>query len=166
MRRSAIWSMFLLHGCSVVPCIDAQIERAPKPVDEPYVVRLYLQGHEFAKTILCEEYYDAMCAERGNYWSVRETGAESQYEISNFDVHESSIGRIEIPVPSCTSMFTNQLPSLEHVILKINGQHYWLVASDGYVRTYNPGGAHGDPENSVGLELSMSVNGQLLGEGG
>ena len=165
MRRSAIWSVILLQGCGVVPCIDAQVERAPQPINEPYVVRLYLQGHDFTKTIHCEEYYDAMCAERGNYWSVREVGAESQYEISTFDVHESSVGRIEVPVPSCTSLFKNQLPSLKQVMPKINGQHYRLIASDGYARTYDPVGANGDPKNSVDLELSMSVNGQLLGDG-
>ncbi len=100
----------------VCECIDMKCEREVKPIDKTFDVTLEYQDSKMRVNRKCEEYYDAMCAECGNYWTVREVGFESQYQTSKFQFADAKLGGIESPVPSCRDMVNGR----EQVVKKKN----------------------------------------------
>ena len=159
MRYLTAALFLLLQGCGIFPCVDSQFTREPKSIDKQFEVVLTIDGKRTNKTISCEEYYDAMCAERGNFWSMREVGTASMNEKSVLAVQHKALGKIEVPVPGCASMVSGKLPPLEHTVLTIADEHYWLVDSNDRRKTYSDGK---DPLKDMALDLNLSVNGTSL----
>ena len=143
-----------------MPCIDAKVERKAKPIDGSFDVLLIVNEQTTRLSVRCEKYYDAMCAARGNHWDMREVGATTTHQRSTLSLQDPSLGIIEASVPNCSSMVDGPLPPLEHTILSINGEPYWLLSSEHDMRTYSSGATAW--KKSVSLRLDLSVNGISL----
>src|SRR5262245_10520924 len=105
--------LIALPGCGLYECIDMRFPRRVKPIGEVFDIQLELQQQSFAMQVRCEEYYDAMCAERGNYWSVREVGYVSDFQTSAFRFTDDKLGEIEVPIPRCVDMARGRQTPLE-----------------------------------------------------
>lgn len=150
--------MIALQGCGVYECIDMNFEREIKSIDQKFIVALEFQDTKMSRIIQCEEYYDAMCAERGNYWAVREVGTKSKYRGSSFEFTDSELGPVKIPVPNCSDMVKAKDIPLNHILPKIDGKTYWLKSSDGRQRIYKAATPKGKPEKTVTVNLSVEIN--------
>ncbi len=130
----------LLAGCmsaiSAGNCLDALVPRGTTPVLPVHVFELkYKDQASTSVRIACENYYDAMCAARGNQWSVREIGSTvSPYVVKFLTVHDEQLGTIEIARPSC-EVWGQATPERMISWVRINGEHYNFVSngSSGYV---------------------------------
>ncbi len=131
-----IFILLALHGCGVYECIDTKFTRETNPIEQQFTVKLEFEGETMIMPIECEEYYDSLCAERGNYWAIRETGKESEYQRSSFQFKNLPLGQVEVPVPRCSDMVRGKKTPLDHIILRIEGEPFWLSASNGIKRTY------------------------------
>jgi hypothetical protein len=163
LPRAALALLPLLGGCGVYECIDARFEREPRPVEQTFSVVLDYEGTRHQRDVQCEEYYDAMCAERGNYWSTRQVGTASRYDNGAFHVTHERLGPLTIPLPSCTDMTSGRDTPLDHLVISAGGNnHYRLIASDGDLRTYEAMPHASKPGEIVRIRLSMRVNGRAL----
>lgn len=91
-------SMFI-SSCGVVECLDSQFEREPIPLkDESLFEVTFPNGVTKSHIIKCEKYYDAICAERGNSWKIREVGKTGSYKQSHIPVLTDGF---EIELPTC-----------------------------------------------------------------
>ena len=152
-----------LTGCGTIACIDHQFERDPVPISEPYVVTLeFADRAPVSRTVHCEHYYDSMCAERGNYWSIREVGKRTQYDTSEFRIEDEVFGEVLVPLPACSAVIQDREISLENIVLKVNGRPMWLRASDGDLRTYQTAAFAGEAPEQIQLRLMISVDGEDL----
>jgi len=149
-----------LSGCGVYECVDAKFPRDPKPIDEVFIVELKYQEQDvIKKKIVCEEYYDAMCSERGNFWAEREVGFAKYYQHSDIEVHDSSIGNIIFPMPSCGKLVNKQDILLDHLTLTIDGTDYFYKKSNGKFHTYQTSTPPGGKAKAVTLNFELKVNG-------
>ena len=139
-----------------------KIEREVRPIEKEFLIDLDFQNTLISKNIKCEEYYDAMCSVRGNYWSVREVGFESQYQTSRFDFYEKGVGRVSIPIPKCIDMVRRIDTPLNHIIIQIDGENYWLTQSKGKTRTYKSSGMASKPEKTISVDMAIKVNNMPL----
>ncbi|WP_155247679.1 hypothetical protein [Teredinibacter turnerae] len=164
MNRLFIFiSVFFLNACGVYECIDAKFEREPRPIDKVFNVDVTIDDAVFSKEVRCEHYYDAMCAERGNWWSIREVGKESKYQSSNVEYDHPKYGLIEFPVPDCLDMVEAREISLNHLLPKIAGKTHWLMDSKGNARVYKTHRNNPDSE-AVKVELTVKINGREIHE--
>ena len=159
MKKYLILIIFALQGCGVYECIDMNFARKSRPIDKVFNVELEFQGRKMSKQVRCEEYYDAMCTERGNYWAMREVGIKSQYTVSTFQFIDNKLGEIEIPTPSCNDMVKGRTIHLKNLLPKISGETYWLISSSGDFRTYRATMPNVNPEKKVNINLTLKVNG-------
>ena len=150
--------LYLLNVFGVYQCIDSKFERKPRPIDQVYNVELEIDGQTFTKEIRCEHYYDAMCAARGNFWSIREVGAKSQYQSSKMLYKHPLYKLIEFPVPVCLNMVENKDLVLNHLLPKIDGKTHWITASAGKRRTYKTS-RNAPNSEAVVVELTVKING-------
>ncbi len=135
-----------------------QFERATKPIDQAFEISLRFQDTKVSKIVQCEEYYDAMCAERGNFWAIREVGTESQYRGSAFEFSDLALGDIKMPLPKCRDMVKEETISLKSLMPEINGKTYQLESSAGRHKTYKALAPVGKPAPIQTIELSMVIN--------
>ncbi len=162
-RTLAFLGLPVLGGCGVFECLDAQFERDPKPIQQVFVVELALDGTRHHQVIQCEEYYDAMCSERGNYWTSRRTGTQSRNDDGHFNVAHERLGPLSISVPSCADMTSRRQTPLANLIFFAEGNNrYLLIRSDGELRTYRAWDHGSKPGDILQIPLSMSVNGESL----
>ena len=158
MKKLLLMSVFVLQSCGVYECIDMQFERVSKPIDQAFVVSLEFQDTKISKIVQCEEYYDAMCAERGNFWAIREVGTESQYRGSAFEFSDRALGNIKIPLPKCSDMVKEKTISLKSLMPEIEGKTYHLESSAGRHKIYKALAPVGKPAIIQNIELSMAIN--------
>ena len=86
-------------------CFDAGRDRNPRAMNGYFVVELRYRDQEpLLSDIHCEEYYDAMCSERGNYWSWREVGTANGSQRSMVTVFDPETGEIIVGLPTCKSL--------------------------------------------------------------
>lgn len=141
--RTAILALLLpvlLAGCmsaiTAGNCLDALVPRGTTPVVPVHVFELkYKNRTSTSVRIACENYYDAMCAARGNQWSVREIGSTVHHSAVKFlSVHDEQLGTIEIARPSC-EVWAQVTPERMISLVRINGEHYNFVSNgaSGYV---------------------------------
>ena len=152
-----------LSGCMVYECIDELFPRAPKPIDDEFIVELkYNERDVVKKKMVCEEYYDAICAERGNFWTVREVGREFVYQSSVIEVHDSAIGNIIFPLPLCTELV--QIPNIIFGLpkIRIDGIPYGPKHSDGKFHTYQSYPGFSPTVNTVVLNFDLKINGESV----
>lgn len=148
-----------LQGCGVLECIDSKFEREAKPIDKKFVVNLNYRDMETqTKVIHCEEYYDAMCAERGNYWAIREVGLKNQYQTSSFKFIDAELGSIKYPVPTCQTLVENKKLSYKNLLPQIAEQTYFLKSSSGNQRTYATPKRKGVAQKEIQVELTVTIN--------
>lgn len=153
-----IFIALALEGCGIYECVDEKFVRETKPIEQEFNVELMLNETSWNMIIKCEEYYDAMCAERGNYWAIREVGYKSQYQTSIFKISDHDLGQVEVPIPKCTDMVKGRETPLKHLVLKIGGENYWLQSSTGNKRIYKPSKQSPKGEHSVEVDLLLKVN--------
>ena len=158
MKKFILISVFLLQGCGVYQCIDTNFERATKSIDQEFNVELEFQDKSMSKIVHCDEYYDAVCAERGNYWAIREVGTESLYRGSSFEFNDSELGSVKIPLPNCSDMVKGKNIPLNHILPIIGGETYWLKSSAGMQRVYEAATPKGEPVKAVAVKLSIEIN--------
>jgi hypothetical protein len=157
-----IFVALVLQGCGAIECIDSQFSREVRPIDQEFNIELRFQEKNMNMSIRCEEYYDSMCAERGNYWTIREVGKTSQYQTSKFLFYDNELGEVEVPIPQCSNMVRGKKTPLEHIVLKINGENYWLVSSEGNKHTYRPSQSSRSQGQTLTLKLNLEVNGEPI----
>ena len=162
---AALALLAVLAGCmasyQTVQCIDAQFDREPRPLDKTHFIELVVDGESRSIEVTCEEYYDAMCSVRGNYWAIRRVGTESQYDHGSFLVEHPQFGLLEVPVPSCSDLTLQQEISLDHLVISTDGENkYWLKESNGDNRTYTSWNHGTKPGDTMRFSMSMTVNGQ------
>ena len=161
-RLSTILILLLLQGCGVYECIDTNVVRESKPIEQQFIVKLQFEGKTMSMPIKCEEYYDSMCAERGNYWAIREIGKKSQYQTSSFHFRSNSLGQVEVPIPRCSDMARGKKTPLDHIVLRIEGEPFWLSSSNGSKRTYKSRKTPSGEQKTVAIDLMLSVNGEAI----
>lgn len=175
-----------LFGCGIVPCIDAQFEREPEPIEGSYNYQVKLaNGETYHHTIKCERYYDAMCAARGNSWRVREVGGGSTYQSSTLPLPHDLGGNYELELPTCSTLIrSNGVVSLKntHIVLdrkefKVEttesgitkrtwlGKRYRYVSSNQGIHLYQRGGYGKTPKEKVEISFDLTLNGVMLSEG-
>jgi hypothetical protein len=153
----------LLSSCGVIECIDHQIDRDPVAIPDPYVVDLEFKDHpKYSMTVYCERYYDSMCAERANYWAIREVGKTSQYETSAFSISDPVLGEFVVPIPACSEVIKNKEIPLNHIVLNVDGKSMWLRGSEGDMRTYQTGSQANRVPEEIQVRLNLYVNGTRL----
>ena len=162
MKKLLLLSMIVLSGCGVYECIDMKVEREPKPIDKTIIVGLAFQEQEMSMELKCEEYYDALCAERGNYWDVREVGSEKSGQTSSFKFTDPKLGNVEVSVPWCGDIVKGRMIPLKHILPKINGETYWLVSTENGVGKYQTSKHMSKTVKEAYFNLSMSINGVQL----
>jgi hypothetical protein len=162
MKKLLLLSVIALNGCSVFECIDMKFEREPKPINETVTVNLTFQEQEMSIEVKCEEYYDALCAERGNYWEIREVGSEKAGQVSSFKFNDAELGEIEISIPLCGDMLKGREIPLKHILPKINGETYWLVGTGNGDGKYQTSKYMTTTVKEEYFNLSMSINGKQL----
>jgi hypothetical protein len=157
-----IIAALFLQGCGVYECIDTIIPRSVRPIDQPIAIEIEFNDQVMSMTVHCEEYYEAMCSERGNSWSVREVGLESYNETSKFQFTDTVLGIVEIPIPNCENVVRGKVTPLNHIVIRINGEPYWLTSSEGNTRILQSNRYANTAQKSVQVTWSMRVNGVLL----
>ena len=162
MKKLLILSAILLSGCGVYECIDMRFERDPKPINKTIMVSVNFNDQHQNMEIKCEEYYDALCAERGNYWAVREVGSEKSGQTSSFVFNDPDLGKVEVSVPLCGDMLKGREIPLKHILPKINGETYWLVGSENGVGKYRTSKYLTESVKEASFNLQMSINGVQL----
>ncbi len=143
-------------------CLDSKLVRETKPIQQQFAVELQIEGETMSMLIECEEYYDAMCAERGNYWAVREIGKKSEYQTSAFQFRSKSLGQVEVPIPRCNDMARGKSTPLKHIVLRIEGEPFWLNSSNGSERTYKSRKTSDGQRKEIIIDMAMSVNGRQI----
>ena len=162
-RLLTVITISLLTGCGVYECIDETFIREPITIQPAFAIELRLNKQRVEKQVVCEHYYDAMCAERGNFWAFREKGFKHLGQTSKFVISDPELGTIELGIPPCQEMARGRPYPLKYVILTIKGEKYWLESSTGNLRTYATSTAHRDSVKKTAiLHLDLLVNGQPL----
>ena len=162
MKKLLLLLVIVLNGCGVYECIDMKFERDPKPIDETVTVVLTFQDKKMTMEVKCEEYYDALCAVRGNYWAVREVGSEKAGQTSSFKFNDSELGAVEISIPRCGDILKNREVPIKHILPKINGEIYWFVGTENGVGKYQTSKYMTKTVKEAYFNLSMSINGVEL----
>jgi hypothetical protein len=165
MKKLIISLVLLIQGCGVYECIDMKFSRTPEPIDKVYNIDLKFNDTKMNMGIQCEKYYEAMCAERGNYWTLREVGKEKYFETSNFKFIDPKLGSVSIPIPNCSDMVNDRTTSLNYIIPKINGESYWLKSSNKNIRTLSTGSNHfnkNEPIKTITVDWELKVNDKSL----
>ncbi len=155
---TTIFLLLLLQGCGVYECIDSKFVRETKPIHQQFIVKLQIEGETLSMPIECEKYYDSMCAERGNYWAVREVGKTSQYQTSSFHFRSNNLGLIEVPIPQCSNMARGRKTPLNHIVIKIEDEPFWLSSSNGTERTYKSRKVPDEQKKVATINMALSVN--------
>ena len=173
--RTAVLALFLpvlLAGCmsaiTAGNCLDALVPRRTTPLVPVHVFELkYKDRASTSVRIACENYYDAMCAARGNQWSVREIGSTEHHSMVKFlSVHDENLGTIEIARPSC-EVWAQATPEKIISLVRINGELYNFVSigSPGYLYSrngfINGKNSRGVP-NTVVLDFVAKYDGRVL----
>ncbi len=158
MKNLLLLSVIALNGCGVIECIDNKFERDPKPINETVTVSLTFQEKELSMEVKCEEYYDAMCAERGNYWAVREAGFENDGQTSSFRFTDPELGNVEVSIPRCGDMLKGRDIPLEYILPEINGDTYWLVGMENGIGIYRTSEYLTKIVKEAHIHLTMSIN--------
>ena len=153
MRNTFFIFLLVIQGCSAISCIDAQIPRHTRAIDKEFNVELLFNGKSMKMVVHCEEYYDAMCAARGNSWNIREVGMDVWFKASTFSFNDSAIGDVEIPAPRCVDMVSGDMYG-NHFFPKINGAVYWVKSSTQDNRTL----VSRENEKEYVAEIRIKVN--------
>lgn len=171
MRVSAapvLLSIAALTGCGVAECIDATIPRPSQRLPGSHVIEIeYKAQSAITATVTCEKYYDAMCAERGNYWSTREVGTTDPPSLVRFiAVNDADLGEIEIPRFGC-ELFNGPAPQEFWPFIRVNGETYFYSSETGggYVFIKRDSALHESDSavaKSVTLPFTIRVDGEAL----
>ncbi|BBE50119.1 hypothetical protein OYT1_ch0552 [Ferriphaselus amnicola] len=153
-----ILTIITLGGCGISECLDSKIVRPTKPVNKDFNIQLILNGKSMSMNVRCEEYYEAMCNERGNYWSLREVGKDHESQTSIFSTSDSRLGQVEFPVPDCRSMVRNGRLTLSDKLITINNEPYWLKSSKGNRRTFKSSTRPNYETKVVDVDLQLKIN--------
>jgi hypothetical protein len=104
-----------------------------------------------------------MCAERGNFWAIREVGLKKYFQSSEIEISDDKIGMIKFPVPPSDDLVSGKSTPLGHLPLNINGKIYWYKASNGNKHTYfRPAMHNNGVDESLTLEFTLKANGVVL----
>jgi hypothetical protein len=179
---SILFGSIFLSGCGLIECIDTQIERKPIPIDKKLLFDLSIVDQpDTSIEVVCEKFYDSMCAERGNYWSIRQTGLKSSFGSSSVKLKNDNETSYELEFPHCKKLVTDKEITLkdtrivwgrEKVKVEAFGENgkieSWLgksfryLSSQGAVHKYKYGGYKGAPLEIIEFEFSIYLNGQLI----
>jgi hypothetical protein len=114
VRNLLVIFIFSLTGCGAIECLDSQFERAPIPIKGSNAIEFqYKDQAVIIKPVQCEKFYDAMCADRGNYWTVSETGFKRKYTTSKINIKVDGVGEIEVSHPTCEDLVQNKKITLK-----------------------------------------------------
>lgn len=173
--RTAVLALLLpvpLAGCTSAitagNCLDALVQRSTTPVVPVPVFELkYKDRASISVRIACEKYYDAMCAARGNQWSVREIGSTEHNSLVKFvTVHDEKLGTIEIGRPSC-EVWAPATPDKAISLVRINGELYSFVSTGPTGHLYsrneftNRGKQQAEPRTVI-LDFVAKYDGRVL----
>lgn len=170
----------LLNGCGVMPCVDAQIERAAEPIADKFSFDIVTPASIISHTIECERYFDAQCSARGNSWKIREVGKHRSDDRSPINIAVMDGELYQLELPRCRDLLEQSVWRLadisvvrDHGKAKVEenelgrvstwlGKRYRLQQSYATHNTY----AHipyGKPQlPPVDLAFTVSLNGQKL----
>ena len=163
MKLTLVILLFLIiQGCGIYECIDTQIDRKVKPIDKVFDVELVFNKTRMTMQIRCEEYYDALCAERGNYWAIREVGKNNANEGSRFKFTDPDFGEASVPIPSCRDMVNGADTPLKKLVPEISGENYWLVSLEKNICTLSTMPLTREKPKIIKLNWSLSVNNKPL----
>ena len=122
-----------LCSCGLGSCIDSAFPRATQKLATHTIELQYENQQSIHLTFSCERYYDAQCSERGNQWSVRETGAKFANLGSFIELHDPRYGKVEIPRPTCGA--STSYPE-NYRMARVNGLLYKLAENNGNTYVY------------------------------
>lgn len=152
-----------LGGCGINSCIDGLVKRAPKPIEGTHAFEVAFSGQPVArKEYKCEKYYDSMCAERGNYWAVREVSTRNNLTPSKLAVTVPGVGIVEFEVPRCEDLLEGKRLRPDLFPLRIDGTNYFYTRSEGAVRVYRKSALRGAPEVFINLQFEVTIDGKVV----
>lgn len=172
-------SMFI-SSCGVIECVDSQFEREPIPIKGESLFEVaFPNGVTKSHSIKCEKYYDAICAERGNSWKIREVGKKSSHKRSHIPVLTDGY---EIELPNCRQLKdTNSKITMNDISIVWNkdgsetkqtnegtvvtswlGKSYYYVSSKNGIHRFKTDGYRDVPLEIVEFEFDLKLNGISL----
>ena len=151
-------SLFL-SGCSSIVaglnCLDASIERKPTLQDGYYLVGFQLNdNYADTFTVQCENYYNAQCSARGNYWSWRNIENDRGYNYQHtYKINGNDIG---INSPYCLSLI-NKKTNVNSFNITHNNQRVWVrkIGTDTY--QYNTKSHSNQKSELVDIHLKWNI---------
>ncbi|WAJ71930.1 hypothetical protein [Catenovulum adriaticum] len=133
MKIQLVFTFLLcLSGCTLLPmsaaCLDAKIPKKSLEDDQAFHV-FYTNtktGVVTERTILCEQFYNAQCSARGNYWDWRHAAKPDKYNLTLND------GRaVSLNAPLCTDLVNKDRTGLNYTYLNFNEvDGIWLVKNE------------------------------------
>lgn len=152
-----------LSGCMSASCLDASIERSPRTIPGENRLEFHVGDDIKVKTFTCEEYYDAHCSVRGNWWSIRETGTQNSGSPSRTTFNDVQGHVLTITTPNCRHIITNRPLNPSHVFIEIDGRNYFYKGTVNNERVYQLASQHPSEEAAtVSIKLDIYVNGQSI----
>lgn len=134
MKTLFIFTLVLsLSSCTLLPmsvaCLDSKIPRMSIKDDQIFEV-YYTNtktGVVTERTISCEQFYNAQCSVRGNYWDWQYAVKPNTYKITLNDGRDVSLN-----APLCTDLVNEDRTGLNYTYLNFNEvDGLWLVKSEG-----------------------------------
>jgi hypothetical protein len=122
----ALLPIAMLTGCGVTDCIDAAFPPPSERLPGSHTIEIDYKGQAtITTTVTCERYYDAMCAERGNFWNTREIGTNDSPHLVRFiTINDPNLGEVKIERPSC-ELFKGPAPKKFASMILIRGERYF-----------------------------------------
>lgn len=168
-----------VNACGVIECVDSQFERKPIPIKGEYNFTVsFPSGDSSSHIIKCEQYYDSMCSERGNSWSVREVGKSGSYKNSYIPIASTEY---ELQLPQCNEIlkpneklnikdlrivWNKEASKTEHTefgeVTSWLGKSYIYVETKNGIHSFKTGGYRDVPLEVIKLKFDISLNGQPL----
>lgn len=176
-----ITSIFIT-SCGVIECVDSQFEREPVAIEGEYLFDITFDDNRSTfHAIKCEKYYDAICAERGNSWRIREVGKLNAYKRSALPVSSDSNTQYDLILPNCEKMIklNAQIKMKDlHIVwnkgaLKIEktktgqvttslSKSYHYLSTENGVHRFKYGGYRDVPLEVITLKFSIKLNGKII----
>ena len=125
-----------------VNSIDASIPRKAQADLGHYVVTLcYEDQKPIEKVLRFESYYDAQCSVRGNYWSWREIGKQTDYDSdTSIEINDKNLGLIQFSLIHDGTLLIKPWANRPLHSLFVNRNEYFYLRSKGRNHIYQAGG--------------------------
>ena len=171
-----------ITSCGVIECVDSKFERESLALDgESLFEIIFEDGKSKSHLIKCEKYYDAICAERGNSWRIREVGKSGAHKRSYLPITNKSNVAYDLVLPNCEKIIklNSQIKMKDlHVVWNKDasktektetgqvtswlGKSYYYISTKQGVHSFKYGGYRDVPLEVIKLKFTIKLNGKVV----